>query len=273
MSGQFALAGRDWRALEPGSALGPPRPVLLRALSVPARHYFPEHSHPWNQLVYAISGVLIVAAEGGCFIVPPEQAVWLPHGVAHSVGSLLGAEFRSLYVTADPSPDVADACTVIAVSPLLRALVIEAADLQEKARGEDRAYASRVVDLILDQLRRAPSTPSALPWPRRGPLVRLCEALYADPADQRSLDQWSAELGMSGRTLARRFEAEMGLSVRAWRRRLRSFKAIEMLSGPLSVTEIALELGYASTSAFIYMFRRDAGISPQAHRRALQARR
>jgi AraC-like DNA-binding protein len=70
---------------------------------------------------------------------------------------------------------------------------------------------------------------------------------------------------MSGRTLARRFEAELGMSLRSWRHRLRLFKAIELLGGGLGVTQAALELGYGSTSAFVYAFRTDMGCSPQAY--------
>jgi AraC-like DNA-binding protein len=76
---------------------------------------------------------------------------------------------------------------------------------------------------------------------------------------------------MSARTLARRFDEEVGMSMRAWRRRLRLFKAIELLGGGLSITQIALELGYGSTSAFTYAFRSEMGRSPQAHRRGLDA--
>jgi hypothetical protein len=46
---------------------------------------------------------------------------------------------------------------------------------------------------------------------------------------------------MSGRTLARRFEAELGMSLRSWRRVLRLFKAIELLGGGLGVTQTAME--------------------------------
>ncbi len=72
---------------------------------------------------------------------------------------------------------------------------------------------------------------------------------------------------MSERTLARRFEAEVGMSLRSWRRRLRLFKAIELLGGGLDVTQTAMELGYGSTSAFVYAFRTEMGCSPQAYMR------
>src|SRR6185436_3773757 len=121
-----------------------------------------------------------------------------------------------------------------------------------EGQDDDEGYAARVVALILDQLKRAQSLPGALPWPRGGALARLCEALYANPADPRGPEEWGRELGMSARTLARRFEAELGMSLRSWRRRLRSFKAIELLGGGLGVSQTAMELGYGSTSAFVY---------------------
>ena len=81
-------------------------------------------------------------------------------------------------------------------------------------------------------------------------MLALCGALYADPADPRSVDKWSQKLGMSSRTLTRRFEHEVGMTMRTWR--LRLFKAIELLGGGLAITQIAPDLGYASSSAFTY---------------------
>ncbi len=72
---------------------------------------------------------------------------------------------------------------------------------------------------------------------------------------------------MSGRTLARRFGAELGMGLRSWRRRLRLFRAVELLGGWVGVTRTAMELGYGSTSAFVYAFRTDGGCSPQAYMR------
>jgi AraC-like DNA-binding protein len=60
------------------------------------------------------------------------------------------------------------------------------------------------------------------------------------------------------------------MSLRAWRLRLRLFKAIELLCGDAPITDIALDLGYASASAFIYMFRNEMGYSPLQYRSKLR---
>ncbi|RDI58024.1 AraC family transcriptional regulator [Microvirga subterranea] len=255
-----------WETIQAPPGLGPPRPITVRAQTIPARHSFPEHAHRWNQMVYAISGVLTVSVEGHSLVISPEQAVWLPTGLTHRVGSLLGAEFRSLWIAHEAGRGLPESPTVFGVTPLLKALIVEAAAIEGE---EDRdGYAGRVTDLILDQLRRAQPLPGALPWPRgASSLTALCEALYGDPADARGPEAWGRELGMSERTLARRFEAEMGMSLRSWRRRLRLFKAIELMGGGLDVTRTAMELGYGSTSAFVYAFRTEMGCSPQAYMR------
>jgi AraC-like DNA-binding protein len=254
------------QSIEAPPGIAPPRPITVRAQSIPARHCFPAHKHDWNQMTYAIAGVLTVAVEGRTLVISPEQAVWLPTGLVHRVGSLLGAEFRSLWIEQEAGRGLPESPTVFAVSPLLKALIVEAAEI---AGDEDHdGYSGRVTGLILDQLRRARPLPGALPWPQgESPLTVLCEALYADPADPRGPKAWGRQLGMSERTLARRFEDEVGMSFSHWRRRLRLFKAIELLGGGLDVTRTALTLGYGSTSAFVYAFRNEMGRSPQAYMR------
>src|SRR5262245_15060728 len=171
-----------WEIIQAPPGTAAPKPMTVRAQSIPARHFFPEHMHRWNQMVYAISGVLTVAVEGQSFVISPEQAVWLPTGLRHRVGSLVGAEFRSLWIAEEAGRGLPASPTVFGVTPLLKALIAEATAIRG-AEAHD-GYASRVTDLILDQLRRAPALPGAVPWPRGGSsLTALCEALYADPAN------------------------------------------------------------------------------------------
>jgi AraC-like DNA-binding protein len=254
-----------WTSITAPPGVLSPRPITMRAQSIPARHEFPEHAHDWHQVVYAIDGVLMITEENRSFVISPDQAVWLPSGVRHRVGSLLGAEFRSLWIAVDAGRNLPSAPTVLAVSPLLKELIIEAAAIE--GGQNDDGYPDRVAALIFDQLGRARTLTAGLPWPRGGRLLRLCEALYVDPADERSSDEWAKMLGMSARTLSRQFEAEMGSSLRSWRRRVRLLRAIELLSSGTGVTETAMELGYGSASAFVFAFRTEMGASPHAYMR------
>ena len=252
-----------WSIVVAPPDLAPPRPITMRAQTIPSRHYFPEHAHDWHQLVYAVDGALTVSADRQTFVISPEQAVWLPTGVPHTVGSLLGAEFRSLWISNEAGGLLPTNPTVLAVSQLLRALIVEAAEI-DGDRFTD-GYPDRIAMMILDQLTRARKLSAALTWPKDKRLLTLCEALYLDPADERTAEDWAKELGMSSRTLMRRFEEELGTTLRSWKRRLRLFRAIELLGGGMSVTATAMELGYGSASAFIFAFRSQLGCSPHTY--------
>lgn len=252
-----------WSAVAAPPDASPPHPITMRAQTIPPRHHFPEHAHDWHQLVYAVEGTLTVSAARRTFVVSPDQAVWLPTGVPHSVASLLGAEFRSLWIASEAGSALPDQPTVLIAAPLLKALIVEAAAIDGKRFFD--GYPDRIAAMILDQLGRARRLATALPWPRDGRLLALCEALYLDPADERTAEDWAKELGMSSRTLTRRFEAELGSALRSWKRRLRLFRAIELLGGGMSVTRAAMELGYGSPSAFIYAFRSEFGCSPHVY--------
>lgn len=265
MNRHFSAPTLSWTELVVPTDHPPPDPIRVRAQHLPPRHFFPLHAHAWHQLAYAITGVLTVSVASKRYVISPEQAAWLPAGTLHGTGTLLGAEFHSLYVAADPALRLAATEMVFPVPPLLRALIVEAAALE--AAGGEPAYRQQVQDLILAQLRRARPMAAALPWPTSAPLARLCEALHARPDDPLPMPEWSRRLGMSERTLARRFQEETGMTLRAWRRRLRLFRGIELLESGMGVTETAMELGYASASAFVFMFRTETGHSPAAFRR------
>ena len=87
-------------------------------------------------------------------------------------------------------------------------------------------------------------------------------AARPDPADGRDLAEWGRDAGASTRTLARLFQAETGMSFGRWRQRRRLLAALERLAAGEPVTGVALDLGYASPSAFIAMFRRTLGAPP-----------
>lgn len=258
------MRARDWQQLELPRMARLSRPIVLRCQSLPARHIFPLHSHRWHQLVYATAGTLSVVVEDTRYVITPEQAIWVPAGVRHTTGSLGGAEFRALYIRHTPRLGLPSCCTVFSVSELLKSLIVELSMIDERQEGD--TYVQRVNRLIVDQLLRLKVQTFCLPWPKSKVLQRLCEALYAAPNDPRSVEELGEDFGVSSRTLTRRLKKDMGVTLREWRNRLRLFRAVEWLGSGETVTDIALELGYASTSAFSYAFRKEMGCSPSQWR-------
>ncbi len=204
-----------------------------------------------------------MAVKNQRIVLGPEQAVWIPTGMMHQVASTYGAEFRSLYVDQAAGVSMPSNYSVVEVTSLLRELILEAARVEEGL--DDPAYKMSVLRLIMDHLPRLSSINMSLPWPRTELLRRLCETLYLTPADPMDIIAWGNKLGASSRTLSRRFQDEVGVSFREWKRRLRLVKSLELLGAGMSVTTTALELGYNSTSAFSYMFTKEMGYSPKEH--------
>ncbi len=204
--------------------------------------------------------MLTVIAEAGRWVLPPERAVWMPAGVEHRADIAGRLSMRSLFVTAEAARDMPGACCVFTVSPLLRALIIEAVEAPKlyDPDGPD----GRLMAVILDQLRRLEPTPLYLPLPTDPRLRRITDPLTMDPGERAGLDAWAKKAGASARTLARLFVKETGLTFGAWRQQARLLKALEWLAEGRPVTAIAFDLGYESPSAFIAMFRRALGQPP-----------
>jgi len=242
---------------------GPERPVVAFARDYADGTVIARHRHDHAQLVYAARGLMRVETAVGTWIVPPQRAVWIPAGIVHGVTCVGVVAMRTVYVATDAAPWLADACQVMAVSPLLRALVMA-------AMAVPRAYAldgpeARLMAVLLDHLRAEPLRRLHLPMPQDRRLAVVTAGLVADPADARPLEGWARVAGASPRTLARLFRAETGLSFRAWRQQLRLHEALARLTAGESVTAVAFAVGYDSPSAFIAMFRRAMGVTPSRY--------
>jgi AraC-like DNA-binding protein len=245
---------------DPAAFSDNPRPVVALASDYPSGYQIVPHRHARAQLVYASQGVMTVTAAAGNWVVPPQRAVWMPAGAEHGIRVNRAISMRSLYIRPDAAAGLPEACRVVAVSALLRALILRAMTvppLYDEA-GPD----GRVLQVILDELRTLPGAPLHLPRARDPRLLRVTEALRADPADSRPLDAWGRAAGASPRTLARLFLAETGIGFRAWRQRARLLHALVALASGEPVTRVAFEAGYDSPSAFVAAFKRAFGATP-----------
>lgn len=93
----------------------------------------------------------------------------------------------------------------------------------------------------------------------------LCDVIMAQVGRPMTLTEMEATSGLSSRTLQYAFNAEYGCSPMEWQRRERLKKAREMLLGvqsDLSITQLAIDLGFSSSAAFSTLYKRMFGETP-----------
>jgi mannose-6-phosphate isomerase-like protein (cupin superfamily) len=62
-----------------------PRPMVALGNDYPANYEIAPHRHGRAQLLYSGTGTMTVRTEHGAWVVPPEEGVWIPAGIQHSV--------------------------------------------------------------------------------------------------------------------------------------------------------------------------------------------
>jgi AraC family transcriptional regulator len=103
-------------------------------------------------------------------------------------------------------------------------------------------------------------------WQRRA----VEEQIEGNIAEPLSLVALAQSVRLSPRHFARAFKQSFGQPPHRYHLALRVERAKVLLGrGDLSVTEIAVSLGFADTSAFSTTFRRFSGGTPRDYRRAL----
>ncbi|MDQ1384095.1 MAG: hypothetical protein QOG65_1474 [Actinomycetota bacterium] len=222
------------------------------------RHYLLAASH----------GVLRLEVDGTSWSLPPARAALIRAGVSIDVTipqpvTTASVLFSTTFVSPPPSK-----LAVVDLTPLARALITECSRWDDEDEPLD--------DYALAMFRALAAATWALaehPSPARMPTGRSMEvrralALTTDRlADDVRFVDIAREVGLASRSLARRFEQELGMTWSAARRRLRVLRAIEQLAGTEhSVTQIALDVGYSSLSAFQSAFRDLIGQSPSEYR-------
>jgi len=220
----------------------------------------PTHQHDVPQLIYATAGVMTVETAQGAWVVPPERAVWVPPGVSHSIDMKGRTRFRTLYIRSRDAPLRRKGCTVVRVTPLLRECIERF--FAFGPNWSDSRSDARIVRVMLDEIRGAPTAPLHLPMPSDERAYQVAIAIRSDPSVRRSIRAWAKTAGASERTLERLWVNEVGMTLGRWQQQARLLRALELLALGHPVTAVALEVGFETPSAFIAMFRQAFGTTP-----------
>jgi AraC-like DNA-binding protein len=154
-------------------------------------------------------------------------------------------------------------CCTLSVSPMLREMIHRIAELSESDPRD--AHVDRLVRVLLDELALMPSGGLELPVSDHPKIALITAALLAEPSDRRTIGQWAEHVAVSERSLKRLMVQETGLSFGRWRRQLQLVIALRELAGGATVQQVAGDLGYESTTAFIVMFRKALGATPSRY--------
>lgn len=122
--------------------------------------------------------------------------------------------------------------------------------------------ANLLVTLLLEELKRHEALNLWLPWPKEARYYNICEYVVHHLADTRSVAEWANELHISAKTFERQFVLLTGISFGKWRQQARLLYSLEALNEKRSITEIALNHGYSSHSAYSAAFKTFFGQSP-----------
>ncbi|NBF03534.1 helix-turn-helix domain-containing protein [Pseudomonas sp. Fl5BN2] len=216
-----------------------------------------SHRHREAQFLYAACGTMRVVTAQGAWVIPPTRAVWIPSLVEHEIFMVGEVHMRSLFIDPQRCPPTLQQCCVLAVTPLLRELILRA------VQGPEQAQNPLIQQLMLEEIAALENLPLHIPMPQDRRLQAICRTLLQVPDHPHTLEDWAQQVGASSRTLARLFQQQVQMNFNAWRQQLRLMEALPRLLAGESVHSVADSLGYGSARAFSAMFYRLLGDTPR----------
>ncbi len=241
------------------------------------RHLWPSgetgavQSHARGHLVYAASGVLSVHTERGTSIVPANRVAWTPAEFTHHHRAHGDTDMRIVFLAPSLARLLPDHPAVFLASGLAREVLLALTgprNYDGAAPEYSRSARSRLLRVLVDELREAPEQPLHLPEPRDDRLRAIARMLHETPADNATLAELGRTIGASSRTLSRLFHNELGMTFYEWRTQLRVHHALVLLAEGHDTIRTAAACGWANPSGFITAFTSIIGTTPGRYRQS-----
>ncbi|MEV7243019.1 helix-turn-helix transcriptional regulator [Streptomyces sp. NPDC093248] len=244
------------------------------------RHLWPSggtgavQSHARGHLVYAATGVLAVHTDRGTSIVPADRIAWTPAGYTHQHRAHGDTDMRIVFLAPSLARLIPDRPAVFLASGLAREVLLALTE-QHKYRHDGSTYSraarSRLLRVLIDELRETQEQPLHLPKPQDDRLQAIARLLSEKPADNASLTELGKTTGASSRTLSRLLRDELGMTFHEWRTQLRIYHALVLLADGHDITQTSHACGWANPSSFIAAFTNVIGTTPGRYRASRQS--
>ena len=227
------------------------------------------HAHDLHQLEYAFHGTVEVETAAAHFLLPPQQAAWIPSGVDHRTTIRTTVRTISVFFEADLVPDPGGRVRILAVPPVLREMIIYAGrwpiGRSSSSDSVADAYFIALGKLVSEALES--EAPLFLPT-SSDPVLAAALAWTRENLDAARMEAVAHHVGLSERSLRRRFEAGLGMSWRNYMLQARLLRAMALLAEPgPSILQVANVVGFESLSSFNRAFRGRTGVTPSTYRK------
>jgi AraC-like DNA-binding protein len=228
------------------------------------------HAHDLHQLEYAIAGLVEVEDSSGHYLLPPHQAAWIPAGALHESTLHTSVRTVSVFFLPELIPEPGTRVRILAVAPLIREMITYAIRWPITRTGSDPLaddYFRTLAQLVGETLEH--EAPLRLPT-CSDPVVSAAMAYTQEYLRMVTVSDVAHAVGVSERTLRRRFHAQVGLSWRSYLLQARLLRAMALLARPEpSILQVALDVGFNSVNAFGRAFLDHSGETASAYRRRL----
>ncbi len=254
----------DWTRRAYG--LGSPAGIRVMVYDMHRAGGFGMHADDdLHQLTWAVDSGLAAYVGDQHWLLPPHRGVWLPAGTPHDVAPLEPGRLVCVYLNAELTEVTRDGPSAVEIDGLLRGLI-------EHLLGPlDEDEGIRAQTVLLDALVRRWHEPPTLPLPRDLRARRVARRFLEQPDLGLTIAEVAKSVGVSERTLRRRFLAETNLTIQQWLVACRVHSSMGPLLRGESVADVSASVGYASPSAYIAAFKARMGTTPARFRQESDA--
>lgn len=220
-----------------------------------------SHQHDTGQLFLMQTGSLAFYCPKGYWLIPCQKAGWVPPCTEHGAKWYEPINATSIHIPLKVCKNLPPEPCVFEPSTLF-INIIEAMDSVVTSEYSEQRL-KHLAQVLIDLLSEIQPTPFYIPLPNDSKLTSITQQIIENPAIEKSLDDWAAEVNLSRRTLTRHFKQKVGLSLGQWIHQVKVIKACELLSKGDTVTSVAFSLGFNQVSVFTTLFKKQLGITPK----------
>ncbi|WP_299828492.1 AraC family transcriptional regulator [uncultured Roseobacter sp.] len=220
------------------------------------------HSHDFGQLISSTRGSMYVGTAHRVLLLSPAMAIWIPPDAEHWMRTGLNNEMLYVDVNREEAKQLNSDCHILAMTPLLSALMHATLPTQAAARTSEHTDALH--RLLRCELVAGKDVALSVVMPSDKRIRNFAQTALENPAPVESVDSWLINAAASRKTIERLFIAETGMTPARWLRHVRILHAVSQISAGQKISSVAFDMGYDSTSAFSYMFRKTLGVTPRS---------